>query len=349
MNMQFRANDNPRFCEPLSAGKVPNDILARLLARFSFEDPSVLINPGIGEDTAAADVSAEEVLVLKSDPITFATDSIGRYAVVVNANDIATAGAVPRWLLTTLLFPPGITGSQIWRIMHDLEQTCRRWSITLCGGHTEITDAVTRPVVIGMLAGTVARNELIDKRHMAVGDKILFTKAVAVEGTSIIAREFGARLAQLGIAAPEIERARAFLDHISIQTEARIARQSGTVSAMHDVTEGGLATALCEFGIAGNCRLRVAVDRIPVFDETRHICRVLSLDPLGLIGSGSLLIGCRAGSCDAIMAALRNAGISVACIGEAIDGPVGIEAVNASGPVAWPAFEVDEITRLYGG
>ncbi|MBW2489551.1 MAG: HAD-IA family hydrolase, partial [Deltaproteobacteria bacterium] len=126
---------------PLSSGKLPNDLLENFLDDFNFHDPSVLINAGVGEDAAAVNIDKEEVLVIKSDPITFATDAIGHYAVLINANDIVTLGAIPRWFLTTLLFPSGVTASYIRQVMHELESVCRRWNITLCGGHTEITDA----------------------------------------------------------------------------------------------------------------------------------------------------------------------------------------------------------------
>ncbi|MGB5987888.1 MAG: HAD-IA family hydrolase, partial [Desulfobacterales bacterium] len=232
-----------RLGRPLPAGKFPADLLKAYLEEFAFEDPSVIINPGIGEDTAAVDVAGEEVLVLKSDPITFATDAIGHYAVLINANDIATAGARPRWFLATLLFPVGSTPSDVWRLMGDLRDTCRRWQITLCGGHTEISDAVRRPVVAGMMAGTVARDKLIDKRDIRGGDRVLFTKAVAVEGTSIIAREFADRLLNLGVSEAEIETCQGFLEQVSILDEARLAAAVEGTVAMHDVTEGGLATA----------------------------------------------------------------------------------------------------------
>jgi hydrogenase maturation factor/beta-phosphoglucomutase-like phosphatase (HAD superfamily) len=332
---------------PLPAGKLPNDLLREFLNQFGFQDPSVLINPGIGEDTAAVDVASEEVLVLKSDPITFATDAIGQYAVLINANDIATSGAKPRWLLTTLLFPCGVTPSEIHKVFQELKEFCRRWEITLCGGHTEITDAVTRPVVIGMMAGTVTRRKLIDKRNMAPGDRVLLTKGVAVEGTAIIAREFGVRLAQLGLADVEIEKCRDFLANISIITEARLAAQSGATSAMHDVTEGGLATALEEMSIAGGHQIRIDLDAIPVFAETRKICRLLSIQPLGLIGSGSLLICCRESGCSSLMESIRQSGIEVACIGEVRDPGQGIRAIKKGRPADWPRFEVDEITRLF--
>jgi hydrogenase maturation factor len=332
---------------PLPPGKLPNDLLREYLNQFVFDDPSILINPGVGEDTAAVDVTSEEVLVLKSDPITFATDSIGQYAVLINANDIATSGAKPRWLLTTLLFPCGVTPYEIRTVINELKSFCRQWEITLCGGHTEITDAVTRPVVTGMMAGTVARHNLIDKRNMAPGDRLLLTKGVAVEGTAIIAREFGDRLKHLGMPDSEIDTGRQFLANISIIAEARIAAESGTVSAMHDVTEGGLATAAEELSIAGGCRIKIDMDTIPVFAETRKVCRLLGIDPLGLIGSGSLLICCRQSGCESLMSAIHRIGIDVTCIGEVLEEGRGIAALKKAQPTPWPQFEVDEITRLF--
>jgi hydrogenase maturation factor/beta-phosphoglucomutase-like phosphatase (HAD superfamily) len=336
-----------RLAIPLPAGKLPNDLLREFLNQFKFQDPSVIINPGIGEDTAAVDVKPEEVLVLKSDPITFATDAIGQYAVLINANDIATSGAKPRWLLTTLLFPCGVTPAEIHTVIKELQNFCRQWQITLCGGHTEITDAVTRPVVTGMMAGTVARRKLIDKRNMAPGDRVLLSKGVAVEGTAIIAREFGDRLAELGLDDFEIEKCRQFLADISIITEAQIAAQSSATSAMHDVTEGGLATALEELSMAGGHRIKIDMDAIPVFAETRKICRLLGIQPLGLIGSGSLLICCRATGCNSLMEKLGKRGIEISCIGEVLDIGHGIEAIKKGRPIDWPRFEVDEITRLF--
>jgi hydrogenase expression/formation protein HypE len=331
----------------LPPGKLPNDLLREFLNDFIFDDPSILINPGVGEDIAAVNIEAEQILVLKSDPITFATDSIGQYAVLINANDIATSGAAPRWLLTTLLFPYGVTASEIRLVINELKEFCRQWDITLCGGHTEITDAVLRPVVTGMMAGTVARKDLIDKRNIRVGDRILLTKRVAVEGTAIIAREFKDRLGNLGLANSEIEKCCQFLSNISIIREAKIAAGFEGTSAMHDVTEGGLATALEELGVAGGHRIRIDMEKIPVFAETRKICRLFDIDPLGLIGSGSLLICCRKEWAEKLMTAIEAAGIEVACIGEILAQGQGIEARKHNKPMDWPRFEVDEITKLF--
>jgi hydrogenase maturation factor len=334
---------------PLPPGKLPNELLKEFLDEFAFDDPALLINPGVGEDIAAVDVSADEVLVLKSDPITFATDAIGQYAVLVNANDIATAGAAPRWLLTTLLFPVGSTPSFIWSVAHDLKEFCRKWGITLCGGHTEITDAVSRPVICGMMAGSVRKRDLIDKRRMRPGDRLLMTKAAAVEGTALIAREFGPRLRALGLSARALQAGRAFLEQISIIPEAAHAAQCPGTSAMHDVTEGGIATALEELSAAGGCRLRVNLDRIPVFPETRRICRLLRVHPLGLIGSGSLLICCRPPYARRLEDDLRRTGVPVTCIGAVQEKGSGVQGFRGGRPVRWPRFEVDEMARLIAG
>lgn len=332
---------------PLPAGKFPNDLLKENLDQFAFQDPSVLISPGIGEDTAAVNVDDTEVLILKSDPITFTTDSVGHYAVLVNANDIATSGAVPRWFLSTLLFPPGTTPSEIYCTMNELKTVCQQWEITLCGGHTEITDAVTRPVINGMLAGTVAKSDLIHKRSMAKGDKILLTKKVAVEGTSIIAREFGDRLKKFGMTDTEIGDCRQFLFSLSILKEARIAAQSPGTSAMHDITEGGAATALEELSIASGHKIRVFMDTIPIFPQTEKICWLFGIHPLGLIGSGSLLICCKEKSCKKLISRIQKAGIEVSVIGEVLEKGEGIEAIKDGKNTEWPRFEVDEITRLF--
>ncbi len=331
----------------ISRGKLPNDLLKMFLDRFSFKDPALLIQPGIGEDTAAMDIDDDEVLVLKTDPITFISNDIGRYAVLINANDIATSGAVPRWMLTTLLFPQNTTPSQIWYVIQEIESMCLRYDIALCGGHTEITDAVTRPVVSGMMAGTVKKSSLIEKKHMKPGDCILLTKGIAVEGTAIIAREFHGLLKKLGLPEPLILKCKGFLNQISILKEAEIAAKSGMTTAMHDITEGGLATALTELSIAGGHKLYIDLAQIMIFPETIKICDLLHINPMGLIGSGSLIICCKPEAQTQLIAEISAANIAVACIGKVMEPGKGIDAGRHGQPEKWPFFETDELTRLF--
>jgi hydrogenase maturation factor len=335
---------------PLPAGKLPNDLLHQFLSDLGAVDSTLLVGPGVGEDAAALPLMGEEILMLKSDPITFATDAIGFYAVTVNVNDIAACGAAPRWLLASLLFPVGTNAAQIRLTMQELDQAARDQGLILCGGHTEITDAVTRPVVAAQVVGTVAKRELISKKNMKEGDRVLLTKRLAVEGTSIIAREFPDRLRELGMGNDEIARCRNLLFNpgIGVLKEAEVAVRSGKVSAMHDITEGGLSTALQELSSAGGHRIRVYRDRIPIYPETEKVCGLLDLSPLGLIASGSLLITCECSAADKLVAELCAAGIEAVCVGEVLQSGDGVEAVDAKGSKApWPQFESDEMTRLF--
>ena len=334
---------------PLAEGKLPNDLLDRILSERESGDPTLLIGPGVGEDTAAVALGQEdEVLILKSDPITFATDEMGYYTLVVNANDVATSGGTPRWLLTTLLFPPGTTAERVAGLMASLQRWCSRLGVTLCGGHTEITDAVNKPVVVGQMAGTAKRSRLVDKKRIRTGDRILMTKALAVEGTAILAREFPQALGRLGLPEDEISRCGQFLfsPGISVLEEAEAALESGGISALHDVTEGGAATALDELTRAGRHRIRVWPQQVPVYPETARFCRLLDVDPLGLIGSGSLIIVCRDDSGDQVQEALGERGIPATLVGEVLGPGSGVEAVDSHGePLPWPHFETDELPR----
>jgi len=332
---------------PLPNGKFPSHLLADFFGYLEHDDQRFLIKPGIGEDTAAIDMTSADTLVVTSDPITFVTDRIGYYTVLVNANDIATSGAVPDWLMTTLLFPSGATPSEILHVMTDIHSACRQWDITLCGGHTEITDAVCRPVVVGTLGAAMEREDLIDKGNMQPGDRLLLTKGAAVEGTAIIASEFGDRLHGLGMSSRELENCRRLIHQISVLPEAAIARGVKGVTAMHDVTEGGLATAVSELSFAGGCQLEIHMDRIPILPQTASLCRLLDIQPLGLIGSGSLLITCRPEETDTLMQLIEAKGIAVACIGEVMGPGQGVSAYRNGAICTWPEFKVDEIAGLF--
>ena len=231
-------------------------------------------------------------------------------AVLVNVNDIAAAGAEPRWLLATVLLPVGTTPSQALAQLRDLEAAAVAAACALVGGHTEVTDAVARPVVSLTALGTVARAELKDKRSARAGDRILLTKELAIEGAALLAGELGERLRALGMSAAELDACRALQEQASVLPEARVSRGFGGVRAMHDVTEGGLATALRELAAATGRGILVHRDRVRVSAGTQRICDLLGADPLGLIASGSLLVCCDPEEAPALLAALAGAGIA---------------------------------------
>jgi hydrogenase expression/formation protein HypE len=333
--------------KPLPLGKLPVELLTQLLAQAPIKDPRVLFGPGVGLDCAVIDLG-ERVLVFKSDPITFATDDIGWYAVQVNANDVATTGATPRWMLVTLLLPENATTQEsVEEIFAQVYRAAEAQGISVVGGHTEISYDLRRPILIGTLIGEVERDRLIMPVNARPGDRLLLSKGVPIEGTALLAREFPDRL-KAALSEQEIAEAAAYLYNpgISVTQDARIATDAGEVHAMHDPTEGGLASALWELSDASQCRLVFDPSAVPVPALAGRICAALGLDPLATIASGALLMAAAPHSADAICAALQAAGIACAAIGSIEDGPAGVYRADGS-PLDRPTR--DEIARVYDG
>jgi hydrogenase maturation factor len=336
--------------DSLPLGKLSPELLADLLDQHTFSLPGdrVLVYPGVGEDAAVIDMG-ERWLVAKTDPITFAADEIGWYAVHVNANDIAAAGGVPRWFLSTLLLPEkGTDAALVKRIMGQIASACRSLGVVPCGGHTEVTYDLKRPIVIGVMLGEMAPGSLVRSGGVQVGDTILLTKGVAVEGTAIIAREREDDLASR-FTREFLDRCKAFLrvPGISVVREAQLAVGAAPVHAMHDPTEGGVATGLWELALASGVGLEVGAADIPVFEETRQLCQVYGLDPLGVIASGALLIAVPEASVTPICDALAAAGIAVAPIARAVPVARGLVMNTPRGALPLPRYDQDEIARLF--
>jgi hydrogenase expression/formation protein HypE len=276
-----------------------------------------VIGPRIGEDAAVID-AGDRYLVVTTDPITFATDHIGRYAVHVNGNDVAVLGARPLWFFVVMLLPESRTTPELAEtIMADVRMACEELGVALGGGHTEITQGLDRPILVGQMLGEVAPTRLVRKTRIAVGDGILLTRGVAIEGTAILAREASHRLQGRVDADCLASAARFLIDPgISVVEAALAAADVGeAVHGMHDPTGGGLATGLMELVTPAGLGLRVVREHFPVF-RRRPQSATLGLDPLKLIASGALLIAVSPPGADAVLAAVQAAGVPVAPIGE---------------------------------
>lgn len=331
----------------MQAGKLPNDILAQLLSRIARHDPRVIVGPGVGRDAAVIDTGAPQLLVAKSDPITFATDEIGRYAVHVNANDITCMGARPAWFLATVLLPEGCDPGLPEQIFAQITEACEALGVTLVGGHTEVTYGLPRVIVSGAMLGEVERDRLIRPERAHPGDAVILTGGIAIEGTAVLAREARDRLIALGVPPAVLARAAAYLRDpgISVVAEAQAACAAVTVHAMHDPTEGGLATALQELAAATGCGVRIDGD-ISVLPETAVLCDVAGLDPLGLLASGALLLVVSQDDCEKAIVSIEKIGVPATRIGSLVAPDDGvIMCVNdAARPV--PSFVRDEVARF---
>ena len=332
----------------LPAGKLPPELLRQFLRGAPAPPSDVVLGAAIGEDAAVLDLGGDELLVAASDPITFGSAQLAHDLLAVNENDLVTTGARPRWLVTTLLLPEGIDADGARRLLDDLAQAARAHDVALVGGHTEITVGLDRPMAIGCLLGTVPRDGVVRTAGARVGDAIILTGGIAIEGTAILAEEHAPALQARGVG-PEVVAAAADLRRhpgIAVRRAAEILLQErAVVHAMHDPTEGGVVMALHELAEAAQVGLAIERDAIPVFPECRIICDALGLDPLGLIASGAILAAIDPASADGALARLRRAGIDAARIGWIVDRDAGATFTVDGTTPPLPTFARDELAR----
>ena len=330
----------------LPVGKLPPRLLGAQLERFIPKGERVLIGPRLGDDATVIDMG-DRFLVCATDPVTLASERTGYYAVHINANDVAVMGATPLWYWATILLPEGKSDNNlVERIFLETRRACDELGVELCGGHTEITAGLTRPILSGFMAGEMERERLADKRNIRPGDDIILSRGVAIEGTATLAAEKEDLLSDLDPAI--INRAIDLLNDpgISVVREALLAVKTGGVHGMHDPTEGGLWLGLRELAEVASVGLEVDEKEIVVLPETEAICGILDLDPKGLLASGSLLVVSDHESAARILDTYKREGIPARAIGRVREREFGIKLRRRGTLVPMPEIERDEITKV---
>jgi len=327
------------------------DILKRLLGKNTILDPRVVIGPKIGEDAAVIDLGkgTHRYWVVTSDPITFTAEEIGYYGVVVNLNDIAAMGAIPKWFLATLLFPEKSDLKLIEKVFRQIHDACRQFNVSFIGGHTEITPGIKKVILSGHMIGEVKKDKLVATSGARSGDLLLLVKGVCIEGTSIMAREKEAELLKRGFSSSLIHKAKRFIFNpgIDVFRPARIACEVSSVHSMHDPTEGGLINGLIEMAWASKKEIEVDLEKVYIYSESRILCQEFGVDPLGTIASGALLLAVSPSDLSPIEKAFRKNSIPLQVIGKVKKGPVRVLRIGPKGRKELKPLPQDEILKIY--
>jgi hydrogenase expression/formation protein HypE len=332
----------------IKSGKLPAPLLQKLLSKIKHVDPRVILGPKLGEDAALIEFG-NKILAAKTDPITFATDLIGWYLVQVNTNDLAVVGATPRWMLVTLLLPEGTNEEQITSIFNDLTKAAESQNIVLIGGHTEVTSGLNRSIAVGTLLGELDSKNIIMTAGINDGDSIILTKGIAIEGTSLLCREAETELLKLGVHPDIINTGKGMLFEpgISVRADAELARKTVKVNAMHDPTEGGIATGLQEMASASGLGLNIETSEIVIFEESKIVCDALELNPLGLISSGALLLATNSDNASKLISAFRENNIVANIIGTATKQHKDVNVLKDGAMSVMESFDRDELARYF--
>jgi hydrogenase expression/formation protein HypE len=302
----------------LSFGKInPNMLKEIVFSCLGSSDPRVIVGPRIGEDAAVIDFK-EKVLIVHSDPITGTIENIGWLAVNVCANDIATRGVRPLWILTVILLPKNFDSTQLKKIASQIDEAARKLHIAVIGGHSEVTSSVTRPVIVATIIGEAKKGKFVTSSGAKVGDSLIVTKGAAIEGTAILSTEM-AKILEKKVDKNLIINGQKFIKITSIVKDALIAIKIGGVHAMHDATEGGIAGGLQEIAWASNTGIMAYEEKIPIYKETQAICKALQIDPLKTISSGTLIISAHKEKAEKIVSTLKKNNIQASIIGEVVE------------------------------
>jgi thiamin-phosphate kinase len=338
--------ENKKTDSSLKAGKVDPEILQRFFLSLPSDD-SVIVGPGIGEDAAVISVD-RKYLVVKTDPVTFTSRNLGWYVVNINANDIACMGGIPRWFLVSLLLPPGEKEEFLKEFFSQLSKSCKKLKISLIGGHTEITPAVKRAVVVGQMIGELKKDRPISNTGAQIGDTVLLTKGLAIEGTHVIYQEKKEEL-EKEIPPEILKRISHFLESpgISVVREAAVATENVDVHCLHDPTEGGLIAGIWEIASASGVGIQLNQESIPIFKETELLCQRYNLEPLNLLASGALLIVSGPKETQKLSSIYRKMGIRCAEIGRVVPPEKGITIVKKGESFSVLSSPKDELTKLF--
>jgi len=330
----------------LPVGKLDPQFLEELINSLP-PDKKVIVGPGIGKDAAVIDFG-RNYLVVKTDPITFTYHDIGWYVVNINANDIVCVGATPHWFLLTLLLPEEKSSKKLVEdIFNQVKSACRRLNISLVGGHTEVTPHLDRPLAIGQMVGEVPEKRLIKNSRAEVGDLILVTKEIAIEGSHVIFQNKRKEL-EKKLSPEALNRIKNILytPGISIVKEALLASENVKIHCMHDPTEGGLKTGLWELAYASQVGMRIKKEKIPILNETKTLCKMYGLDPLGLLAAGSLILILPLKESKKLLQIYSENNIKCSIIGEVVSKEKGVKIVEGEKEYYLLNENKDEINKI---
>jgi hydrogenase expression/formation protein HypE len=298
----------------MKIGKLENKVLQEIVFKnIKYKRPEVKERSGIGKDCAVIDFGDYDC-VISTDPITAAINEIGRIAISITCNDIATKGIQPIGIMLAVMLPEGTTEDEISFIMKQAGDEAARLEVEIIGGHTEITDAVVKPVIVSTAIGRIKSDQSKIQAEPKSGDVIIMTKYAGLEGTGIIASDFEERLKTF-LTNSEIDEAKNTLHDLSVVKEGIIAGELGATS-MHDITEGGVLGAVWEICTNAGVGCEINQESIPVLEVTQKICGHFGIDFMKLISSGSMIIIAGEEQYESILLELHKQNIKAGVIGK---------------------------------
>lgn len=338
-------------------GKIAAGQFERVIApRLGAARDEVLVGPRAGQDSAIVRLGAGRVMAVTTDPLSvvpaLGLEASARLSCHLIASDLWTTGIAPAWASITFNLPPHTSDADFEAYWGGMSDEWAKLGVAVVTGHTGRYEGCDYSIVgAGTLMGVGDESAYLTPAMAAPGDRVIVTKGCAVEATAIAAwlfpRRLGEKLGEAGLA-----RARAMLAQVSVVADCRAAVRAGVrekgVTALHDATEGGVLGGLLELARACGHDLAVERARIPLAPEARAACEVFGTDPYWTLSEGALIVTARPERAAAVLAALADAGIAAAEVGEVVPGAGALRLAEPDGTATvlaeprpdpyWPAY-----------
>ena len=283
-------------------GKFELDLIERVVyPRLGAKRAEVIVGPGHGRDNAVVRLGCNQVLIVTADPLSVIPElglkDSARLSVQLLASDLATCGFPPRFMMANLSLPPKMSDEEFEEYWTNIHVECKRLRIAIIGGHTGRYVGSDYTVVGGgVMMSVVPERQYVSSSMSKPGDLLIMTKGVAIATTGILARVFP-QTVEKAFGSSFLKRAQSYLNQFSVVEDALTAASVGLkdkgVTAMHDVTEGGLFGALYEFSEASHVGLEIELADVIVTEEAKRVCDLFGLSPYSTLSEGTLLISAK--------------------------------------------------------
>lgn len=296
----------------------------------------VIIGPQFGVDVSVVELDNEKALVSTSDPLSL-IPSLGLeesawLSVHLMANDIATTGFSPMYAQFVLNLPPGLSRNDFGIYWGYIHKFCKEIGVSITGGHTGFIEGQNSTIAGGGTFFTIAPiHQIHVSKNAQPSDVILVTKQCAISSSAILAMSFpDTVINKLGRDVYE-EGQKLFYKTSSLPdalAAAGVEKKYPEITAMHDVTEGGVLGAIYELATASGNGALVDNEKIPVGEAVTEICHLFSLDPRYCIGAGSMIITCKKGEESKVIERLQKEGINCSAVGQIKPKDAGIKIIE---------------------
>lgn len=292
----------------MQEGKIPGNILKRSVINL------IGRGPRIGVD--CADMPALGAHVISAMAVGLSESTLApELAVYKAANNIWAAGGTLLGVEAAFILNEGYTEPELKALTRSVISACERCNTYLAGGHTEVSGGVGRTCAAVTAIGCADR--AMSLKSIKPGDDIVVTKWLGLEETAVILADEGLCERLFQRYSPQyFENIESCAEWLTVKDEADIALGFG-VSAMHDVSDGGIYGALWDMAEGAGRGFDIDSGMIPFRQETVEISTFLGIDAYRMKSAGSLLIVCEDGM--ALLDRLEEAGIPSAVIGRFTD------------------------------